>query len=232
MPAVTPVFIPGLLCTDYLFAHQRATLGWDGRLANTLRHDSITGMAEAVLTSVDGPVVPIGLSMGGYVAMEMARIAPERIAAMALLSTNCRADTEVHREQRRAAIRMSDHRGFQGVTRHLLPRLLSENARNDDILVDGVLEMAREVGRHVFVSQQKAIMNRAAQYETLAKFAAPLLVLCGQLDILTPPELSVEMAALARQAELQLLDDVGHLSSLEAPDVVTEALRRLLSQVI
>jgi pimeloyl-ACP methyl ester carboxylesterase len=227
MRAATPIFIPGLLCTDYLFARQRAALPVAGQIADTLQFDSITAMAEAALESVDGKLVPVGLSMGGYVALEMLRLAPDRIAAMALLSTNCREDTEAQRDQRRAAIKMSEHKGFQGVTRHLLPRLLSDRARTDDALVEAVLQMARDVGRRVFANQQKAIMIRQPQHQTLAAFKAPLLVLCGNLDVLTPPELAVEMAALAPQAELCLLDDVGHLSSLEAPELVTAALRRL-----
>ena len=231
MPAVTPVFIPGLLCTDYLFASQREALARRDYLADTLQHDLITEMAEAALAGVDGMVVPIGLSMGGYVALEMARLAPQRVAGMALLSTNCRADTDDQRAQRRDAIKMAAHKGFQGVTRHLLPRLLSDRARADEALVANVLKMARDVGRHVFASQQNAIMHRQPQHETLAAFKAPLLVLCGKEDILTPPDLSVEMADLAPQSDLRLVEGVGHLSSLEAPDQVTAALVDLLARL-
>ena len=232
MSAATPIFVPGLLCTEILFQQQRAALGRDDRLADTTKHDSITAMAAAALALVDGPIVPIGLSMGGYVAQEMARQAPDRVVGMALLSTNCRADTAEQTSQREAAIKLAAHKGFQGVTRHLLPRLLSDPAQQDKALVDAVLTMARDIGRHVFADQQRAIMGRRAQHDTLAGFDAPLLVLCGKLDVLTPPELSVEMASLAPNADLCLLDGVGHLSSMEAPDAVTEALRGLLAKIV
>jgi pimeloyl-ACP methyl ester carboxylesterase len=88
MSASTPIFVPGLLCTEILFQQQRAALGCDDRLADTTTHDSITAMAAAALALADGPIVPIGLSMGGYVAQEMARQAPDRVVGMALLSTN------------------------------------------------------------------------------------------------------------------------------------------------
>ena len=91
--SAVPIFVPGLLCTEVLFQQQRVVLGRDDRLADTAKHDSIAAMAAAALAMVDGPIVPIGLSMGGYVAQDMARQAPDRVVGMALLGTNCRADT-------------------------------------------------------------------------------------------------------------------------------------------
>ena len=227
MSIVTPIFIPGLLCTARLFAAQRSAPDATGLLADTTTYDSITGMAKAALDLCAGMVVPIGLSMGGYVALEMARLAPDRVAGMALLSTNCRQDTDAQRQQRRDLIKLSKHKGFQGITRHLLPRLLSDTALADEALVEDVLAMARETGRDGFTSQQTAILGRQEQMETLSGFRAPLLVLCGQLDVLTPPDLSREMADLVPHADLCLLDGVGHLSAMEAPDAVTSAVTNL-----
>lgn len=226
----TPIFIPGLLCTEVLFSKQRAMLPDAGLIADTTRHDNIHDMAAAALDLCDGPLVPVGLSMGGYVALEMARLAPQRMAGMALLSTNCRDDSAASRAQRQQAIALAQHKGFQGVTRRLMPRLLSEAALQDDALVTDVLAMAATIGRLGFVQQQTAIMGRRDQQDTVASFAAPLLVLCGALDILTPPHLSVEMAGLAAQAELCLLDGVGHLSALEAPEAVSNAIEALFER--
>jgi pimeloyl-ACP methyl ester carboxylesterase len=168
--------------------------------------------------------------MGGYVALEMARLAPQRMAAMALLSTNCRDDSAESQLQRQQAITLAKHKGFQGVTRRLMPRLLSEVALQDEAIVADVLAMAADVGRIGFVNQQTAIMGRRAQHDTLASFTAPVLVLCGNLDVLTPPNLSVEMAGLLPQAELCLLNGAGHLSSIEAPEAVTNALESLFER--
>ena len=228
MPPFTPIFIPGLLCTELLFAKQRASLPHQGYIADTTRHDSIHEMALAALDLCGGPLVPIGLSMGGYVALEMARLAPQRMAAMALLSTNCRDDRA--ESQRQQAIALAKHKGFQGVTRHFMPRLLSEAALQDKAIVADVLAMATDIGRIGFVRQQTAIMGRRAQHDTLASFAAPVLVLCGNMDVLTPPNLSVEMAGLAPRAELCLLNGIGHLSSIEAPEAVTNALESLFGR--
>ena len=85
MVNVTPVFIPGLLCTEWLFHGQADIASGTAVFANTRQHDSITGMAEAALAQTSGQLVPIGLSMGGYVALEMARLSPTRISAMALI---------------------------------------------------------------------------------------------------------------------------------------------------
>ena len=176
MPKFTPMFIPGLLCTELLFAKQRPSLANQGCVAETTQHDSIHEMALAALDFCDGPLVPIGLSMGGYVAMEMARLAPKRIVAMALLSTNCRNDSAESQRQRQQVIALAKQKGFQGVTRRLMPRLLSESALQDEAIVADVLAMADEIGRIGFAQQQTAILGRRAQNDTLASFAAPILV--------------------------------------------------------
>ena len=230
MPSFTPIFIPGLLCTELLFAKQRTSLLNQGYIADTTRHNSIHEMARAALDLCDGPLVPIGLSMGGYVALEMARMAPQRMAAMALLSTSCRDDSAERQRQRQQAITQAKDRGFRGVTRHLMPRLLSEVALQDEVIVADVLAMAADIGRIGFVQQQTAIIGRRAQHDTLASFNAPVLVLCGNLDVMTPPNLSVEMAGLAPQAELCLLNGIGHLSSIEAPEAVNKALKSLFER--
>ena len=230
MPSFTPIFIPGLLCTELLFAKQRASLPQRGYIADTTRHDSIHEMALAALDLCDGLLVPIGLSMGGYVALEMARLAPQRMAAMALLSSNCRDDSAESQRQRQQAIALAKHKGFQGVTRRLMPRLLSEAALQDEAIIADVFSMAADIGRIAFVQQQTAIMARRSQHNTLASFAAPVLVLCGTVDVLTPPNMSVEMAGLAPQAELCLLKGIGHLSSIEAPEAVFNALHSLFER--
>ena len=231
MSSFTPIFIPGHLCTEFLFAKQRAALTLSGEIADTRHHSSITEMAQAALDQCTGPLVPIGLSMGGYVALEMARLSPERMAGMALLNTTAGHDTEDRCRERRQVIKLAAHRGFQGITRHSLSRLISAEAYSNEALVNDILAMAAEVGQAGFIQQQIAIMGRRDQNDTLANFTAPLLILCGTADRLTPPSLSIEMADLAALSTLCLLDGVGHLSSLEAPEAVTAALQDLFGQI-
>ena len=229
----TPIFIPGLICSADLFAAQLAGLDHPvpPRVADTLGCDSLAGMAAAALASTEGMVVPVGLSMGGYVALEMVRQAPERVRGVGLLSTAYGTDTDERRAQREATIRMAQSDSFRGVTRHLLKSFLSPAAMQDDALVARVIAMAESVGRENFVLQQQAIMARRGQANTLRGLQVPALVLCGSLDTLTPPHISEEMAALAPDAELVILEDVGHLSTMEAPDAVTASLNAFLTRL-
>jgi pimeloyl-ACP methyl ester carboxylesterase len=109
--------------------------------------------------------------------------------------------------------------------------LISTAALADDALVDNILSMAADIGRVGFIQQQTAILGRRDQRDTLASLTAPVLVLCGTSDMLTPPARSIEIADLASNATLSFLDGVGHLSSLEAPEAVTAALQDLFRRI-
>ena len=238
--SITPILIPGLLCTAELFRDQlqalcdlavRNSMVNAPEVVDTFSHDSIEAMAASALTATRGPVVAIGLSMGGYVTLEMARIAPNRVQGMALLSTSYKSDTADKRAQRMATIKMAKSERFRGVTRHLLGSFLSPIALTDEALVARVLKMTQHVGRDAFISQQTAILNRRDQSDTLAAFQGEIVILCGLLDELTPPERSREMAALARHADLRLLPEIGHLSSIEAPQAVSDTVLELIQHV-
>ncbi len=226
------VLAPGLLCTADLFRDQIAALSGraDIHIVDTMGMGSVQAMAEKVLWEIDGRFVAIGLSMGGYVALTLAKLAPQRVAGLGLLSTNAEADTEAKKQQRRDLIALSKMGKFKGVTPRLLPRLLSPQGQQDDQLVARVLAMAEAVGQANFTSQQEAIMGRADRRGDLPQLAMPSLVLCGREDSLTPPEQSQEMAGLLPDCELRLLDGVGHLSSMEAPEAVSAALAALLDR--
>ena len=231
--SVTPIFIPGLILTRDIFAAQIDGLVHlaAAKTADTLGRDSITAMAEAALALADGPLVPVGISMGGYIAMEMARLAPERLAGIALLNTQHRADPPERRKQREATIDMAQSDRFRGVTRHLLKSFLSPVAMEDETLVARVIAMAEEVGRENFVLQQRAILGRRDQSDTLGALTVPALVLGGGLDTLTPPQASRDMAELIPDAELVIMEEIGHLSTIEAPDEVTDILNAYLARL-
>ena len=224
------VFVPGLLCTDALFQPQIDALSASHsiHIAQTTDCETIDQMVEYMLDSVSGEIIVIGLSMGGYVAQEAARIAPDRISAIALLSTSAQPDDEARKRQRHELIKLSEIGRFKGVTPRLLPRFLSAEAQEDEAMCQTVMDMAAEIGQKHFTSQQYAIMARRDQRPYLPSFHKPSLVLCGMADELTPPQLSEEMAGLLPRAELVLLDKIGHLSSLEAPEEVTQAIIRLI----
>ena len=237
MFAGTVIFVPGLICTEMLFRDQIDALAAQipslqaVQVADTTRHTSIAEMAAAALRATTGAIVPVGLSMGGYVAMEMARQAPDRVAGIALLSTNYRADDAAKRTQRLATIEMAKSAKFRGVTRHLMRSFLSPAAMQDEAIIARVQDMAAEIGSAGFVRQQEAILGRQDQSETLRNLTVPTLILCGLLDTLTPPHLSEEMHALVPNSRLTLLPEIGHLSSMEAPAAVTKALIALLADL-
>ena len=231
--SMTPIFIPGLILTRDIFAAQIDGLVHPAaaKTADTLGRDSITAMAEAALALADGPLVPVGISMGGYIAREMARLAPERLAGIALLNTQHRADPPERRKQREATIDMAQSDRFRGVTRHLLKSFLSPVAMEDETLVARVIAMAEEVGRENFVLQQRAILGRRDQSDTLGALTVPALVLGGGLDTLTPPQASRDMAELIPDAELVIMEEIGHLSTIEAPDEVADILNAYLARL-
>ena len=225
------VLVPGLLCTDILFTPQISALQDEVEIsiAETTGMDSITSMAERLLDEQSGRFILAGLSMGGYVALEVIRLAPKRIKGMGLLSTAADQDTDKKKRLRKELIRLSSIGRFKGVTPRLLPQFLSPAALEDERLTSRVMDMAAEVGQENFALQQKAIMGRRDQRGHLPDFSRPALVLCGELDVLTPPEKSTEMASLLPHAELVLLPEIGHLSTLEAPEACSAALQQLIT---
>lgn len=222
------LFIPGLLCTSAIFKAQFAAFDKvaDCQVASTIEMESISEMAEKALAQMTGSFAVLGFSMGGYVALEIARLAPERIEGMALVSTSARADTEAKRQARSELVNLSKIGKFKGVTPRLLPRFFSASSLLDETKTNIVLQMGAEIGQANFMSQQQAIMGRIDQRDNLASFDKPSVVICGTQDILTPPEDAQEMADLLPNAELVLLDDIAHMSTLEAPDEVNQALLR------
>ena len=153
------------------------------------------------------------------------------LVGLGLLNTAHKADDAARREQRLATIKMAQSDRFRGVTRHLLKSFLSPAAMADEALVGRVIAMADAVGRENFVLQQHAILGRQDQSDTLRSLDVPVLVLGGSLDTLTPPERSEEIAALAPASQLLILEGVGHLSTLEAPQAVTEALNGFIAHI-
>ena len=229
----TSVFIPGLLCTSVLFEGQISELSKTQPVftADTTGLDSITIMAERILAQTEGPLILFGLSMGGYIAMETARLDAERVRGMGLFSTSAQADTPDKIQMRQELVRLSSVGRFKGVTPRLLPKFLSPEALKDEALTKSVMQMAAEIGQHTFAFQQQAIMQRRDQRPQLAAFRRPSVVVCGELDELTPPDLSEEMACLLPDCALSLLPGVGHLSTMEAPDACLAAMQSLIKRV-
>ncbi len=223
----TLVLLPGMLCDAALWRHQVNTLDdvADIHVGDLTRHDSIGAMAQAVLEAVTGPFALAGLSMGGYVAFEILRRAPERVTRVALLDTAAHGEPTEGRRRRAALIDLSRQGRFKGVTPHLLPSLVHPRHENDPTVRDTVLTMAERVGHAAFERQQRAIMNRPDSTADLPGITRPALVLCGREDAVTPLAVHEEMAAALPRAFLVPVEDCGHLAPLEQPAAVSAALR-------
>ena len=231
MAAILPlVLVPGLLCSARLYAPQVAALWSFGQVtvADHRRDDEMAAIAARILADAPPRFALAGLSMGGYIAFAMLRQAPERIAKLALLDTSARPDTAEQSAAREKFIAMAQTGKLNDVVETLTPRFLHRNRHNDEPLKRIVREMAADTGAEAFVRQQKAIMGRPDGREDLRRIACPTLVLCGRQDALTPLALHEEIAGLVPGAELTVIDDCGHLSTLERPVSVTAALRHWL----
>jgi pimeloyl-ACP methyl ester carboxylesterase len=230
-PRTPLLLLPGLLCDGALFEAQIAALADVAApiVGDLTRHDSIAGMAASMLGEMPEYFSLAGLSMGGYVAQEIMRQAPHRVIRLALLDTSARADTDEQRTRRHDLIEHAGMGHFKGVTPRLLPLLVHENRLGDRKLVDAVIGMAERVGHDGFLRQQTAIMGRPDGRADLQRIHCPTLVLCGRQDSLTPVAVHEEMAGAIHGAKLVVVEDCGHLSTLEQPERVTEAMRDWLT---
>lgn len=227
----TIVFVPGLLCTAALWAAQIDALQnqADIIVADITRHDSLAALAADVLAEAPDRFALAGLSMGGYVALEIMRRAPERVSRLALLDTNARADDPAATERRRAAMDKARGGDFDGVLEDLIPLLFHPDAVTEGTLGATFRDMGRAVGPDAFGRQMTAIMGRPDSRPDLPAITVPTLVLCGRQDALSPPDWHREMADAIGGAELVILEDCGHMAPMEKPQETTAALRRWLA---
>jgi pimeloyl-ACP methyl ester carboxylesterase len=185
-------------------------------------------MARLILGAVPERFALAGLSMGGYVALEITRSAPERVARLALLDTSARADTSEQTATRRELIELAQEGRFEEVPHKLLPNIVHPDRLDDERLTSTVFAMADAVGPETFVRQEEAIIGRPDSRGDLPGIVCPTLVLCGREDALTPMHLHEEMATLIPGSWLRVIEKCGHLSALERPEEVTAALREWL----
>ena len=230
------LLIPGLLCNARLWQHQLDHLEDVAQMsvADLTKDDGIEGMATRALENAPEEFSMAALSMGGYVAQEIMRQAPERVTRLALVDTSARKDTDDQLKRRARLIKQVEKVNptwFTGVTKRLLPLLIHPDRQNDGELIAIVKEMAKEVGRDGYLRQQRSIMNRPDGIDDLAAIDCPTLVMCGRQDALTPLELHEEMVHHIPHARLVVIEDCGHLSPLEQPNSVTAVLRYWLSGV-
>lgn len=225
------VLVPGLLCSKALWAPQLVALAdiADMTVADHTRHDTMEAIARSILAAAPERFALAGLSMGGFIAFEIMRQAPQRVTKLALLDTHARPETPDRREQRLRRNALAQREGAGAVQDELMPLLIHKRLLADKEFTALVRQMAVDTGADALVRQHAAIMARQDSRPLLAAIRVPTVVIVGREDALTPPEMAQEIAAGIAGAKLEIIDDCGHLSTLEQPAAVNRALRAWLT---
>jgi len=220
------VLVPGLTCSPRLYAEQIPALWQFGpvMVADHTRDDSMAAIARRILGAAPPRFALAGLSMGGYIGFEIMRQAPQRVAKLALLDTGARADAPEQTERRQIPMELARSGRYAEVPDLAYPIYVHKSRHNDEALKRIVRTMAQEAGPEAFLRQQQAIISRPDSRPGLGAIRCPTLVLVGDGDEATPPELSREIAAGITGSRLVMIPGSGHLSTLEQPAAVTRAL--------
>ena len=229
------VLLPGLACDERLWEAQLPALprGIDVHVSDVhMRCERIEAMAQAVLREHEGPLILCGTSMGGMIAMEAARQAPERMAGLALLGTNPRPETPEMYRLRASAIELFENGEARDVIELNAGFAFHPERAWDIALLRRYAELVLDAGAQQLISQNRALMLRPDQRPALASLRCPVLVICGDSDRLTPPECSQEIARLVPQAELVWIENCGHMLTMEKPEEVNAALMPWLRRLI
>lgn len=220
------LLVPGLVSSPRIYAPVVPALWRFGpvTVANHIRDDNMGAIARRILAEAPPRFALAGHSMGGYIAFEIMRQAPERVAKLALLNTQARPDTPEATARRRGQIARVQSGEFRAVLDELFPGFVHPSRRGDASLRQLVYDMGDDVGAEAFVRQQAAVMTRPDSRPALAWIKCPTLVLSGDEDNTIPNSLSVEMANGIPGAKLVILTDCGHLPQPEQPQATAEAL--------
>ena len=231
---MTPiVLVPGLLCSSDVFAAQIGALWRHGSVlaANTLDRATIPEIAAGIHGAAPAKFALCGISMGSYIALEVMRQSPERVAKLALLDTSARPDTPEQAAARRTLVAQArDSADFISFAVEALERIMIPKHRGVESIRAINRRMATAIGLDGFIRQTDAVIARADARSLLSAITVPTLILVGDGDLVTPPDHSREMAAAIPGATLVVVPECGHASTLEQPDVVTDALVQWLQR--
>ena len=227
MNKIPVVFVAGQLLTDAVFAPQIAALRDAGHqviIADHQSDETIAGMASRLLANAPERFALIGFAMGGFVAFEVMRQAPERVDLMALLATLAPNDGPAQTARRQGYIDLVESGRFGDVIEERIPMLFAPDKREDAALLAVARQMAADTGADTFMQQQRAIMSRADSRPSLPDMQVPVLLLWGDADGITTREHQDEMLAGLPNARIEVIAGGGHLATLEQPEVVNAVL--------
>lgn len=223
----TVILLPGLASDAALWRDQLPPLQARGPVQVSqvhAEHPTLPEMAAALLAAHDGPLVLIGTSMGGILALEVMRQAPQRVRAMALLGSSARPDTPELILLRSNAVKLYEAGRMEDVLRPNVIFAFHPSKAGDPLLIADYMAMMARAGGAQLARQNRAIMARPDSRPLLPGITCPLLVVCGDSDLLTPPECSREMADAVPHARLEILPECGHLLTWEQPQRINQIL--------
>lgn len=223
------VLIPGLLSDGFVWQALADRLGAAASVADLTRQPSIAGMAADLLADGDGDVVAIGHSMGGRVAMEMARQAPDRVRGLVLVSTGHNGGTEAELPKRRARIALG-HDSMAALADDWVPPMVAPGRQADAALMGDLRAMVLRHDAAIHERQIHALIGRPDAGAYLHGITAPILLLVGDQDGWSPPAQHHEIAALAPDATVQVIAGAGHFLPVERPAETVAAIADWLDQ--
>jgi pimeloyl-ACP methyl ester carboxylesterase len=224
------VLIPPLLCSPLAYAPVLDTVWTRGQvtLADTRHDGTIASMAERILRENAGDIAVLGTSMGGYVALEVIRQAPDRVTALALVSTSARADTteQIRARARQTALVEDGH--FDALVDAAFPGVVAPDNESDDALLATWRSMTTPIGADAFLRQQQAVVQRADLRSMLPSIACPTAIIHGAGDRLIPISAAEEMAAALPTAQFTVVEGAGHFLFHEQPTAARDAVNAWL----
>lgn len=235
----TPLLlIPGLLCDEAVWAAQTAALAHiaDVRVANNGPLDSLVSLAEALIASAPPRFAVAGHSMGGRIALEVARRVPERLIGLALLDTGFEALAPGKAGEREVAGRhelldKARREGMRSMAQAWVQGMVYPPRLSDASLIDPILDMFERRTPDFYALQIKALLSRPDATAVLPAIRCPTLVLCGREDVWAPPSRHDSMAKAIPHGRLEIIPDCGHMAPMERPDAVSAAFRSWLESI-
>lgn len=222
------VFLPGLICDETVFAPQLRAFPEATAIRGYPGAASLEAMARQVLDQVPGMLDLFGHSMGGRIALEVHRLAPERVRRIALVSTGVHPVSAGEPEKRGALQQIGDEEGFAAlVDNWLMPMIAPGNRRAD--IVEPLRKMCIAQGRETFDAHVRALLGRRDARPELARLRCPTLVMTGSQDSWSPPEQQDEIAGAVRGAMIRIIEGAGHMLTVERPDAVNAAIAQWLA---
>ena len=224
----TLVLIPGLLSDNSVWEPVAALADMPTYFADATKDPSIESMAARVVSETKGPLIVVGHSMGGRIAMEVTRQAPDRVTRLVLANTGHHPLKKGETEKRQAKID-EGYAEFAGMIKGWLPPMMAASRHDDTALIDSLTSMALEIGPEVHEQQIKALVNRPNATEYLPQVSCPVLLLTGTEDVWSPEKQHREIQEMVADAELHVVENAGHFLPVEQPDLTAELITNWLN---